>query len=96
MFLHNDQFPIHAHNDQIPTPTEMNDVQINLYGFFFYKILNRNRIFLRLKISIMTDISVLRFYGYIGGYFGTKYRRPKIDQKSWKCKKKLLEMDLEV
>ena len=33
---------------------------------------------------------------YIGGYFGTKYRSPKIDQKSWKCKKKLLEMDLEV
>ena len=65
MFLHNDQFPVHAHNDQIPAPTEMNDVQINLYGFFFYKILNRNRIFLRLKISIMTDISVLRFYGYI-------------------------------
>ena len=69
MFLHNDQFPIHAHNDQIPAPTEMNDVQINLYGFFFYKILNRNRIFLRLKISIMTDILVLRFYGYIG-YIG--------------------------
>ena len=66
MFLHNDQFPVHAHNDQIPALTKMNDVQINLYGFFFYKILNRNRIFLRLKISIMTDISVLQFYGYIG------------------------------
>ena len=27
-----------------------------------------------MKISVITDISVLRFYGYIGGYFGKKYR----------------------
>ena len=29
----------------------------------------------RMKISVITDISVLRFYGYIGGYFGKKYRQ---------------------
>ena len=103
MFLHNDQFPIHAHNDQISAPTEMNDVQINLYGFFFYKMLNRNRIFLRLKISIMTDISVLRFYGYIG-YIGDisvdilaqNIVVQKLIKSLGNVRKKLLEMDLEV
>ena len=28
----------------------------------------------RMKISVITDILVFRFYGYIDGYFGKKYR----------------------
>ena len=27
-----------------------------------------------MKISVITDISILRFYKYIGKYFDTKYR----------------------
>ena len=35
-----------------------------------------------MKISVIIDISVLRFYryiGYIGGYFGKNIDKPKID-----------------
>ena len=42
-----------------------------------------------MKISVITDISVLWFYGYIDGYFGKNFNKPKIQQNSWKYKKKL-------
>ena len=49
------------------------------------------------KISVITDISVLRFYGYIG-YIGAisadilekNIGRLKIVKNSWKCKKNLI------
>ena len=49
----------------------------------------------------MTDISVLRFYRYIGdisiNILTQNIDRPKSNQKSWKCKKKkLLDISLEV
>ena len=31
-----------------------------------------------IEISVITDISILRFYGYIDGYFEKKFTRPKI------------------
>ena len=33
-----------------------------------------------MKISVITDISVLRFYGYIGDILEKKIDKPKIDQ----------------
>ena len=53
-----------------------------------------------MKISVITDILVLEFYGYIGDILADiltqNINRPKIDQNLWKCKKKLLKMKLEV
>ena len=47
----------------------------------------------RMKISVITDISVIRFYGYIG-YIGDIsvdiIGRLKIVKNSWKCKKNLI------
>ena len=57
-----------------------------------------------MKISVITDISVIRFYGYIGdifGYIGDIFGyigdisvdiigRLKIVKNSWKCKKNLI------
>ena len=54
----------------------------------------------RMKISVITDISIIRFYGYIGyigdifGYIGDISAdiigRLKIFKNSWKCKKNLI------
>ena len=54
----------------------------------------------RMKISVITDISIIRFYGYIGyigdifGYIGDIsvdiIDRIKIVKNSWKCKKNLI------
>ena len=44
----------------------------------------------RIKILVIMDISVLRFYRYIDGYFGKKIGMPKIAKNSWKCKKNLI------
>ena len=51
----------------------------------------------RMKISVITDISVIRFYGYIGDIFGyigdisaDIIGRLKIVKNSWKCKKNLI------
>ena len=58
------------------------------------------RLYARMKISVITDISVIRFYGYIGyigdifGYIGDIsvdiIGRLKIVKNSWKCKKNLI------
>ena len=53
----------------------------------------------RMKISVITDISVTWFYGYIG-YIGEisadilekNFGMPKCDQNSWTCKKNLIVM----
>ena len=57
----------------------------------------------RMKISVIMDISVLGFYGYIRyirnismDILAQNIDRPKIDQNLWKCEKKLLKMKLEV
>ena len=62
----------------------------------------------RIKISIITDISILRFYRYIRYIINISMDiltqnidRPKSDQKSRKCKKQkkkknLLDISLEV
>ena len=45
----------------------------------------------RMKISVITDISVLRFYGYIGNFGKKKYiDKPKINQNLIKKYKKKL------
>ena len=53
-----------------------------------------------MKISVITDISVLGFYGYIGDIsadiFIQNIDTLKIDQNLWNYKKKLLKMKLEV
>ena len=58
-----------------------------------------------MKISVITNISVLRYYGYIGEIMADILTQdiltqnidgPKIDQNSWKYKKKLLQMKLEI
>ena len=53
-----------------------------------------------MKISVITDILILGFYGYIGDISADILTQnidiPKIYQNLWKCKKKLLKMKLEV
>ena len=48
------------------------------------------QIWLRMKISVIMNIWVLRFYGYIGdisvNILEKNIDKPKIDQNSWKCK----------
>ena len=48
----------------------------------------------RMKISVITDISVLRFYGYIGDIstdiLEKNIGKVKIVKNSWKCKKNLI------
>ena len=49
-----------------------------------------------MKISVITDILILRFYGYIRDIsmdiLEKNIDKLKIDQNSWKCKKNLIEM----
>ena len=57
-------------------------------------LLNKS-LWLWFEISINTDVSVLKFYGYIGdigGYFDKNIGETKIIQNSWKYLEKVQKM----
>ena len=59
------------------------------------KYLGKNlKLYTRMKISVITDISVLRFYRYIGDISADILEKNigklKIIKNSWKCKENLI------